>query len=48
MKLLEILWSEVGCLSAEEAESLVKPFSKKEIKEALDEMNPNSAPGPDG
>jgi hypothetical protein len=38
----------VGCLSAEEANLSVHPFSEKEIKEVLDEMNPNSAPGPDG
>jgi hypothetical protein len=48
MKLQADLWREVGSLSTEEAELLVKPFSEKEIKEALDKMNPNSAPGPDG
>jgi hypothetical protein len=48
MKLQANLWREARSLSAEEAELLVKPFSEKEIKDALDEMNPNSALGLDG
>jgi hypothetical protein len=48
MRLHEDMWRDFGSLSTEEAEALVKPFSEKEIKEALEEMNPNSAPGPDG
>jgi hypothetical protein len=48
MKLQADLWREAGSLSVEEAEILAKPFSEKEIKEALDEMNPNLTPSPDG
>jgi hypothetical protein len=42
------MWRECGSLSVEEAYSLIKPFSEAKIKNALEEMNSNSAPGPDG
>jgi hypothetical protein len=48
VRLQEDLWGEVGYLSLEEADSLIKPFFEEEIKNALEEMNSNSAPGPDG
>jgi hypothetical protein len=48
MRLHEDMWRDSGSLSTEEAERLIKSFSELEIKEALDEMNPNSALGPDG
>jgi hypothetical protein len=42
------LWVGQGCLNELEATSLVEQFSEKEIKESLDEMKANSAPGLDG
>jgi hypothetical protein len=48
MRLHEDLWRDYVSLSREEADNLVKPFSEAEIKDALEEMNPNLAPGPDG
>jgi hypothetical protein len=39
-------WETEGSLS--EAATLVEPFGEKEIKDALEDMNTNSAPGPDG
>jgi hypothetical protein len=47
IRLHEDMWRDYGSLSIEEADKLVKPFSEAEIKEALDEMNSSSAPGPD-
>jgi hypothetical protein len=44
----ENFWEGEGALSEHEAENLIMPFSKQEIKLALDEMKSNSAPGPDG
>jgi hypothetical protein len=34
-------------LSVDEADTPVEPFTEKEIKEALDDMKPNNASGPD-
>jgi hypothetical protein len=48
IRLREDLWVEQGCLNDLEAASLVEQFLEKEIKESLDEMKVNSAPGPDG
>jgi hypothetical protein len=48
IRLREDLWVGQGCLNDLEAVSLVEQFSEKEIKESLDEMKVNSAPGPDG
>jgi hypothetical protein len=45
MRLEENFWENCGSLSEQEADSLVKPFSEKEIKEALDDMKTNSALG---
>jgi hypothetical protein len=36
------------CLNELEVVSLLEQFSEKEIKDALDEMKVNSAPGLDG
>jgi hypothetical protein len=47
-RLEENFWENCGSLSEHEADSLVKPFSEKEIKEALDDMKTNSALGPNG
>jgi hypothetical protein len=41
-------WESEGSLPTNEAASLVEPFTKKEIKNALDDMNTSSTPGPDG
>jgi hypothetical protein len=48
MRLQEEMWRESGSLSLEEVDNLIKPFSKSEIKNALEKMNSNSAPSPDG
>jgi hypothetical protein len=48
LRLQEDMWREIGSLYVEEADSLIKPFSKAEIKNALEEMNSNSAPSLDG
>jgi hypothetical protein len=48
MRLQEDMREGLGSLSEEEAASLVEPFSELEIKVALEEMKPNSAPGPYG
>jgi hypothetical protein len=48
MRLLEEMCRESGSLSVEEADSVLEPFSEAEIKIALEEMNSNLAPGPDG
>jgi hypothetical protein len=41
-------WGLESRLSPDEAAELIKPFSLKEIEEALKEMDSTSAPGPDG
>jgi hypothetical protein len=41
-------WNERGRLSNEEAQGLIRPFTLKELEEALRDMEVNSAPGPDG
>jgi hypothetical protein len=46
--LSENFWSESGRLTEEEAADLIKPFTIKELEEALKDMDVNSAPGPDG
>jgi Mg/Co/Ni transporter MgtE len=48
MRLQDNFWENFGSLSEQEADSLIKPFSEKEIKEALNDMKTNSAPGLDG
>jgi hypothetical protein len=35
-------------LAEEEGENLIRPFTLKEIEDALKEMDTNAAPGPDG
>jgi hypothetical protein len=45
---LQEMWRDSGSLSLEEADSLIKPFFESKIKNALEEMNSNSAPGLDG
>jgi hypothetical protein len=42
------VYGDQGHLDEREAESLMGMFTEKEIKEALDDMKVNSAPGPDG
>jgi hypothetical protein len=41
-------WAEDGRLSEIEAGELIRPFTIKELEEALKDMDVNSAPGPDG
>jgi hypothetical protein len=48
IRLQENLWEGGGCLTEEEAMSLIKPFTEAEIKAGLDDMKINSTPGPDG
>jgi hypothetical protein len=48
IRLGENFWGLESKLSPEEAAELIKPFSLKEIEEALKEMDNTSAPGPDG
>jgi hypothetical protein len=48
LRLEENIWETEGALSEVEVTALVEPFSEQEIKAALDDMNANSAPGPDG
>jgi hypothetical protein len=48
LRLEEKIWEIEGALSWAEAITLVEPFSEQEIKAALDDMNTNSAPDPDG
>jgi hypothetical protein len=42
------MWSEAGCLTEEDAQELIKPFTMQELEAALKDMDVNSAPGPDG
>jgi hypothetical protein len=44
----ENFWGNVGRLAEEEAVELIKPFSLKEIEEALMDTDTTAAPGPDG
>jgi hypothetical protein len=44
----ENFWNDRGRLSNEEAQELIRPFTIKEIEDALRDMEVNSAPGPDG
>jgi len=37
-----------GLLTSEEADNLVKPFTTDKIERAIKDMDPASAPGPDG
>jgi hypothetical protein len=48
LRLNRNLWETKGSLSEEDAVSLVVPFTEKEIKEALDDMNTSSALGTNG
>jgi hypothetical protein len=48
IKLGDNFWGSESTLSQEEAAELIKPFSLKEIENALKEMDCTSAPGPDG
>jgi hypothetical protein len=48
LRLDRYFWETKGSLSEAEATTLVEPFTKKEIKIALEDMNISSAPGPDG
>jgi hypothetical protein len=48
IKLKEDVWDDQGHLDEREVERLLEAFSKKEIKDTLDDMKVNSAPGPDG
>jgi hypothetical protein len=48
LRLNRDFWDVEGSLSADEATTLIKPFTKKEIKDALDDMKSNTAPRPDG
>jgi hypothetical protein len=41
-------WAESGKLTEDEAEELIRPFTIKELEDALKDMDVNSAPGPDG
>jgi hypothetical protein len=41
-------WEIESKLTLDEANELIKPFSLKEIEDALEEMDCSSAPGPDG
>jgi hypothetical protein len=44
----EGFWLDKGRLSDEDAQELIKPFTIKELKEALKDMDANASPGPDG
>jgi hypothetical protein len=46
LRLERNFWESEGSLS--EATILVEPFTEKEIKNALDDMNTSSTHGPDG
>jgi hypothetical protein len=41
-------WLDKGRPSDEEAQNLIKPFTLKELGDALKDMDPNASPGPDG
>lgn len=42
------IWGSHGCLSEEDAASLIQPFTIEEIDKVVKSMKPNTAPGPDG
>jgi hypothetical protein len=48
IELGEDFWGENGRLTDEEAQELIKPFTSKELEEALKDMDVNASPGPDG
>ena len=48
MKLRENFWEGRSELSIEEAIHLIRPFDEEEIKQAIDLMHVDSAPGPNG
>jgi hypothetical protein len=48
MSLGNDFWIERGRLTDEEAHELIKPFTLKELEEALKDMDANASPGPDG
>jgi hypothetical protein len=41
-------WLHKGRLTDKEAQNLIKPFTLKELEDALKDMDPNASPGPDG
>ncbi|KAE8816146.1 putative NOT transcription complex subunit VIP2 [Hordeum vulgare] len=41
-------WTGHQCVSVEENAALTAPFSEEEVWTAIKDMNPSSAPGPDG
>jgi hypothetical protein len=43
-----MIWGSHGCLSEEDAASLIQPFTIEEIDKVVKSMKPNTAPGPDG
>jgi hypothetical protein len=48
IELGEGFWGENGRLTDEEAQELIKPFTSKELEDALKDMDVNASPGPDG
>jgi hypothetical protein len=48
IELGEGFWLENGRLTDQEAQELIKPFTIKELEEALKDMDVNASPGPDG
>jgi hypothetical protein len=48
IELGEGFWRENGRLTDEEAQELIKPFTSKELEDALKDMDVNASPGPDG
>jgi hypothetical protein len=48
IELGEGFWGENGRLADEEAQELIKPFTSKELEDALKDMDVNASPGPDG
>jgi hypothetical protein len=48
ISLNENIIHDITQVSAEDNEMLTSPFTEKEVKEAIFEMKPNKAPGPDG
>jgi hypothetical protein len=42
------IWGSHGCLSEEDAASLIQPFTIEEIDKVVKSKKPNTAPGPDG
>jgi hypothetical protein len=48
ISLNEDIAHDITQVSANDNEMLTSPFTEKEVKEAIFEMKPNKAPGPDG